>query len=86
MSLHPVNKANIKPARSGRNLNLKGFSLRQDGGNVMSAAWYERELFFIPGGNQVNLSLNVPTISLVAIHGYDGREVRERHAAARPER
>jgi hypothetical protein len=32
---------------------------------IDAAYWHEWELFFIPGGNQVNLLLNVPIIGLV---------------------
>ena len=32
---------------------------------IDAAYWHEWELFFIPGGNQVNLLLNIPIIALV---------------------
>lgn len=32
---------------------------------IDAAFWHEWELFFIPGGNQANLLLNVPIIALV---------------------
>lgn len=32
---------------------------------IDAAYWHEWELFFIPGGNQVNLLLNLPIIALV---------------------
>lgn len=32
---------------------------------IDAAFWHEWELFFIPGGNQVNLLLNLPIIALV---------------------
>jgi hypothetical protein len=32
---------------------------------IDAAYWHEWELFFIPGGNQVNLLLNIPIVALV---------------------
>jgi hypothetical protein len=32
---------------------------------IDAAYWHEWELFFIPGGNQINLLLNIPIIALV---------------------
>lgn len=32
---------------------------------IDAAYWHEWEMFFIPGGNQVNLLLNLPIIALV---------------------
>ncbi len=32
---------------------------------IDAAYWHEWELFFIPGGNQLNLLLNIPIVALV---------------------
>ncbi len=45
---------------------------------IDAAFWHEWELFGIPGGNQVNLLLNIPIIALV-LYAY-GRVVADIHA------
>ena len=44
---------------------------------IDAAFWHEWELFAIPGGNQVNLLLNIPIIALV-LYAH-GRVVAEGH-------